>query len=190
MIEGKWRLATPKDIPALVALIQSAYRGDASKAGWTTEAHLLGGQRIDEGMLGDQIADDRQVLLMREDEAGPLCCVAVEQRDDYGYVGTVTVRPTAQGGGLGREALKVAEAHIRDIWRFDRARMTVIAQRTELIDWYVRRGYHDSGETAPFPYDNGRFGEPARTDLYFVILEKWLAPHHSSIPSGKTGPIG
>ncbi len=170
-----WRRATPDDIKPLVALIQSAYRGVSSKAGWTTEEHLVSGQRIDPPMLASQIADDEHMMLMGEDGAGALCCVAVERREDYGYVGTVTVRPTAQGGGLGREALAVAEVHIRTQWGFDRARMTVVGQRAELIEWYVRRGYYDTGETAPFPYNDERFGKPKRDDLYFVILEKQLA---------------
>ncbi len=174
MSGGNWRQAGLDDIDALVALIQSAYRGDSSKAGWTTEAHLLSGQRIDAAMLADQIADDTQVLLMQEDEAGPLACVAVERRDGYGYIGTVTVRPAAQGGGLGRAALEVAEAYIASDWGYDRARMTVIAQRPELIAWYERRGYRNTGETAPFPYNNERFGAPVRDDLYFVVLEKAL----------------
>jgi ribosomal protein S18 acetylase RimI-like enzyme len=171
---GAWRRATPDDIEALVALIQSAYRGDASKAGWTTEAHLLSGQRIDAGMLADQIADEAQLLLLREDDAGPLACVSVERRDGYGYIGTVTVRPVMQGGGLGRQALDAAEAHIKNKWGLGLARMTVIAQRSELIAWYERRGYHNRGETSPFPYDNDRFGQPIRGDLYFVVLEKAL----------------
>ena len=41
------RAATAADAPALVDLINSAYRGEGSKAGWTTEADLLGGQRVD-----------------------------------------------------------------------------------------------------------------------------------------------
>ena len=172
MSRGHWRQATEADIDILVALIQSAYRGDSSKAGWTTEANLLGGQRIDAMMLADQLADEDQILLMREDDAGPLACVAVERRDGFGYIGTVTVRPTAQGGGLGRAALEVAEAYIASDWSLDRARMTVIAQRPELIAWYERRGYRDTGETASFPYDNERFGAPVRSDLYFVVLEK------------------
>ena len=37
------RYATLHDIPALVALVTSAYRGDARRAGWTTEADILDG---------------------------------------------------------------------------------------------------------------------------------------------------
>ncbi len=170
-----WRSAIEDDIPALFALITSAYRGESSKAGWTNEEALLGGQRTDPTMLAEMIADPQQDLLVFEEAGHMFACVAVEQRDGYGYVGMVTVRPDAQGGGWGARLLDAAEAMIRDNWALSRARMTVIEQRPELIAWYVRKGYIDTGETAPFPYGDDRFGAPKRDDLRFVILEKALA---------------
>lgn len=169
-----WRTAGEADAPALEALIESAYRGDSSRAGWTTEADLLGGNRTSVAMLLETIADPAQAVLVCEDATGLLATVTVERRDGYGYVGAVSVRPTEQGNGMGRELLTRAEQMIGEAWGLERARMTVIAQRTELIDWYVRRGYRDTGETAPFPYGDDRFGAPKRDDLYFVILEKAL----------------
>lgn len=171
-----WRDAQQADIDALVALIESAYRGEASRAGWTTEADLLGGQRIDAGMIAETLADPNQHMLVCEtQDAGLIGCVTLEQRPGYGYIGTVSVRPKLQGGGLGREILTHAERWVADHWGLGRARMTVIAQRPELIAWYERRGYRTTGETAPFPYGNPRFGAPKRDDLYFIVLEKALA---------------
>lgn len=169
-----WRTVGEADVQALEALIESAYRGDASRAGWTTEADLLGGNRTSVTMLRETITDPAQAVLVCEDAQGLLATVTVERRDGYGYVGAVSVRPTDQGSGLGRELLTRAEQMIGEAWGLERARMTVIAQRTELIDWYARRGYVDTGETAPFPYGDDRFGAPKRDDLYFVILEKAL----------------
>jgi ribosomal protein S18 acetylase RimI-like enzyme len=168
------RLATHDDVPALVALIESAYRGEGSTVGWTSEAHLLDGQRTDPVTLSAQIADPDQSLLVFEDGGAIIACVAVERRDGYGYIGLVTVRPDLQGGGWGARLLEAAQSHIVSEWHQPRARMTVIAQRPELIAWYVRKGYADTGETAPFPYSDLRFGEPRRTDLYFIVLEKCL----------------
>lgn len=170
----QWRTAIEADAEALEALIESAYRGDSSRAGWTTEADLLGGNRTSVAMLRETIADPAQTVLVCEDNQGLLATVTVERRDGYGYVGAVSVRPTDQGSGLGRELLTRAERMIGEAWGLERARMTVIAQRPELIDWYARRGYRDTGETAPFPYGDDRFGAPKRDDLYFVILEKAL----------------
>lgn len=172
----QWRDATEDDIDALVALIDSAYRGDASRAGWTTEADLLGGQRIDAGMIGETLSHpDQHMLVCKDDDAGLIGCVTLERRPDYGYIGTVSVQPQRQGNGLGREILSRAESWVARHWGLGRARMTVIAQRPELIAWYERRGYRPTGETAPFPYGNPRFGAPKRDDLYFIVLEKALA---------------
>jgi N-acetylglutamate synthase-like GNAT family acetyltransferase len=170
----QWRDAKMGDIDALVALIESAYRGDASRAGWTSEADLLGGQRIDAGMVTDTLADQNQHMIVCEEaDAGLIGCVTMERRTGehgpgYGYIGTVSVHPPLQGSGLGREILARAENWLAAHWGLDQARMTVIA-------WYERRGYRTTGETAPFPYGNPRFGAPKRDDLYFVLLEKKLA---------------
>lgn len=171
---AEWRQATAEDIPTLVALIESAYRGESSKIGWTSEADLLGGQRIDAVMLAETIDDPAQQLIVFEQGATIVACVTVERREGYGYVGMVTVRPDAQSSGWGKRLLDAAEGVIRDDWQLARARMTVIEQRSELIAWYVRHGYADIGETAPFPYGDARFGAPKRDDLRFVILEKTL----------------
>jgi ribosomal protein S18 acetylase RimI-like enzyme len=168
------RIATSADIPALHDLVESAYRGERSAAGWTSEAHLLGGQRTDRKLLADGIADPAQAVLLFEDAFVLKGSVTVERRDDYGYIGMVCVCPLAQGGGLGRRMLDIAEAYITREWQLMSARMTVIAQRPELIGWYQRRGYALTGETAPFPYGNAAFGAPKRNDLYFVILQKSL----------------
>jgi len=170
-----WREAEAADISALVALIESAYRGDASRAGWTTEADLLGGNRTSAAMLAETLADSNQTMLACEEAVKIIACVTLERRDGYGYVGTVSVKPDMQGGGLGRDLLTQAEAYLETRWGLPLARMTVIAQRPELIAWYERRGYQLTDKTAPFPYGDGRFGAPKRDDLYFVILEKALA---------------
>lgn len=168
------RAATPADIPALHALVESAYRGDSARAGWTHEADLLGGQRTDPAMLSAMIGVDATQLLVAEQGGALIGCVAAENRGGLGYVGMLTVAPSQQGGGLGRALLGAAEAHIRSVLGLGRVRMSVISVRTELIAWYRRRGYADTGDTAPFPYGDSRFGAPVRDDLVFVILEKPL----------------
>lgn len=179
------RAARQDDGEALSALVNSAYRGDSSRAGWTTEADLLGGQRTDAQALREFIvageATGRQVLLLHEADAtggrdAPHldACVQLEQHGDAAYLGMFTVRPTLQGSGLGSGLLAAAEREARRRWGSTAVVMTVIAQRPELIDWYRRRGYHATGETAPFPYGDARFGEPRRPDLHFVVLRKAL----------------
>ena len=183
------RAARRDDAEALSALVNSAYRGDSSRVGWTTEADLLGGQRTDPDALRESIEQGEtmgdRVLLVHEavQPSGPAggsaalafdVCVQFERHGDEAYLGMFTVRPTLQGGGLGRRLLADAEQDARRRWGVTAVHMTVIAQRAELIAWYERRGYRATGETAPFPYGDARFGEPLRPDLHFVVLRKVL----------------
>jgi ribosomal protein S18 acetylase RimI-like enzyme len=183
------RAAVAADAEPVAALVNSAYRGDSSRVGWTTEADLLDGQRTDAAALGEYIvggetAGDRVLLLHEHVVAGPVdgsqrprsidACVQLDRRGDTAYLGMFTVRPALQGDGLGRRLLRAAELDARRRWGVTAIVMTVIAQRRELIAWYERRGYQATGETAPFPYGDPRFGVPRRPDLRFVVLRKVL----------------
>lgn len=169
-----FRQATTADIPAVVALVQSAYRGDASRVGWTTEADLLDGQRIDSEGVAEvvQRSDSRVLLLEREGRL--LACAHVELRGDVGYFGMFAVHPGLQGQGTGRAVLDEAERVVREVWHGRRMDMAVIDAREDLIAWYLRRGYRRTGEYQPFPYGDERFGIPRRPDLRFERLEKIL----------------
>ena len=166
------RLATGDDIAALHALIESAYRGDSAKAGWTHEADLLGGQRTDAAALADIIASPDQVILLIEENGAPTGCVHVTIKPGgLAYLGLLTVSPRHQAAGLGRRLLNAAEGEALRRG-CDRMEMTVIAQRSELIAWYERRGYAPTGERRPFPLDDPRYGLPTTRDLEFVVVAK------------------
>jgi ribosomal protein S18 acetylase RimI-like enzyme len=169
-----FRAADAADVPAIVDLVQSAYRGDRSRTGWTTEADLLDGQRTDAGMVADAIGDPAGTVLVAEAGGAPVACCQVERRDGHAYFGMFAVDPDRQGAGLGAALLAEAERHARAEWGAAELRMTVIVQREELIAWYVRRGYRRTGELSAFPYGDERFGRPRRADLAFETLVKPL----------------
>lgn len=164
----RFQIATTADLEAVVALVQSAYR-DASGAGWTTEAHLLDGQRTDAAAVGELI--DAGSLLLAVGDGGEL--LATCHLEPRGYFGMFAVVPVGQGAGTGSALLAEAERRAA-AGGADALEMTVIAQRAELIAWYERRGYTRTGETQPFPYGDERFGRPRREDLEFVVLRKRL----------------
>jgi ribosomal protein S18 acetylase RimI-like enzyme len=168
------RLATTADALMLVALVNSAYRGDSSRAGWTTEADLIGGQRVDIEGLVETIARPGNVILLHERDRVPVACVHLERTGEDCYLGMLTIRPALQGAGLGRQMLEAAEGRAIQDWSSKAMYMTVIVQRTELIGWYERRGYRRTGELRPFPYGDERFGLPRRDDLAFEVLRKPL----------------
>ena len=170
------RDAGTADIPALHRLIESAYRGESSRAGWTTEADLLDGQRTDPDDLAGILADPSQALLTAWRDGELLGCVLIADRGEgTGYFGMLSVSPTLQGGGLGRRLVEAAHAALAARFGARRVRISVFPQRETLIAWYWRLGYEPTGETLPFPYNDPRFGLPLRDDLHFIVMERPLA---------------
>jgi GNAT superfamily N-acetyltransferase len=169
-----FRTACPADAPAVVALVESAYRGDSSRVGWTTEADLLHGQRTDLQGVTEVITAPAGRLVVAERDGGLLACCQLERRGSAAYFGMFAVRPDQQGGGVGRAMLAEAERVAVEEWGSSRMEMTVIVQREELTAWYERRGYRRTGITSPFPYGDERFGVPQRPDLRFEKLVKPL----------------
>ena len=176
MNDLRFRSATAADIDAVVALVESAYRGDASRQGWTTEADFLDGRRTGADDVAACIERERSRILLAERDGAMLACAHVAEEDGAGYFGMFSVRPDLQGGGIGKHVLAEAERIVRDEWHLATMRMTVIDIRDELIAFYERRGYRRTGIVKPFPYGDARFGLPTRDDLRFEILEKAL-PH-------------
>lgn len=164
--------ASPADIAEWVALVESAYRGDASRAGWTTEADLLGGQRLDAAMAAEVLADPATTVLMLRDGAGTLVGNVQLTREDAhtAYFGLFAVSPVRQGDGLGTALMRLAQDWARDAWGATRMRMTVIDKRADLIAYYERKGWALTGRSEPFPYGHPEFGDPKSDDLAFVEL--------------------
>ncbi|NLD77641.1 MAG: GNAT family N-acetyltransferase [Acidimicrobiales bacterium] len=176
LVELDFGSAGEGDLDEIVVLVQSAYRGDESRAGWTTEADLLGGQRIDRGMLVDLLRNPNARILTVRSAGRLVACCELQLKADRGagYLGMFAVKPGIQGSGIGRRVLEEAERQMAGDWGVARVEMTVLEVRQELIDWYARRGYHPTGESGDFPYDDERFGVPKRPDLRFEVLAKDL----------------
>jgi len=162
-------IASVNDIPQLVKLVNSAYRGESSKKGWTTEADLLGGIRTDEDALLKMMQQPHSVILKGTQDQELVACVNLQKQGIYMYLGMLTVSPQIQARGIGKKLVKAGEDYARE-QGCTAVIMTVITLRHELIEWYQRRGYHDTGERKPFPNDPG-FGIPNQP-LEFLVMEK------------------
>jgi ribosomal protein S18 acetylase RimI-like enzyme len=162
--------ATLTDVPHLNILVNEAYRGETSRQGWTTEANLLDGLRIDEGTLSGYLHDPNVVILKNTNEEEQITgCVYLELRPPKLYLGMFSVLPLLQGKGIGRNLLLAAEAYAQKL-NVKCITMTVISTRHELINWYERRGYKVTGETLPFHVDK-KFGIPKQL-LSLIVMEK------------------
>ncbi|UYZ60817.1 GNAT family N-acetyltransferase [Hymenobacter latericus] len=153
--------ATAADVPALVQLINSAYRSEPAQAGWTGEGHLLSGPRTDDAALHELLQTPAATILTYHDAAHQLRgCVFVQPQQGTLYLGLLAVQPHAQAQGIGKQLLRAAEAHARQ-HACRSITITVLSARPELMAWYERHGFRASGETQPFPAD-ARFGVPAQ----------------------------
>lgn len=168
---------TAADVADYVELVSSAYRGEGSKQGWTTEADLLDGQRLDAPMAEAMLAEaDSVILLVRDAQGRAVASVYVrEPADGEAYLGVLAVSPLGQGKGVGSALIDLAEAWVVERWNAHAMSMSVINRREELIAYYERRGYERTGEVEPFPYGDERFGVPKVDDLEFVLLRKRLS---------------
>lgn len=167
-------LACLEECEELARLINSAYRGKSSYAGWTTEAEYLDGQRIDAGMLEEMVRTPQTYLLtLRETAAGPILgCVHLHLASPTDcYLGMLTICPNLQAKGMGKILLAESENFAREKGA-KKMTMNVIQLRKSLMEWYERRGYRNTGVMNPFPYGNDRVGIPLRKDLKFIIFEK------------------
>ena len=164
--------ASRHDIPALVHLVNGAYRGEGSKKGWTTEADLLDGTRTDTANISDLMSDPNAVFLKYLNQnSGIIACVYLQKQQDRLYLGMLSVSPDIQGGGIGKALLSAASEHaIKN--SCSSIFMTVISVRHELIAWYERHGYKRTGEKRPFPAGE-KFGVQ-KQPLELIVLEKKL----------------
>jgi ribosomal protein S18 acetylase RimI-like enzyme len=163
-----------KDVSELNVLVNSAYRGDSSRKGWTTEADLLDGIRIDDERLVELIQKPDSVILKYTDHDKIIGCVHLEKKGDKLYLGMLTVFPLLQSKGIGKELMRAGEEHAKNQNCLS-VYMAVITDRIELIVWYERYGYKNTGIKKPFPMGDPRFGLPKKA-LEFVMLQKELNP--------------
>lgn len=164
--------ATLQDISSLNILINSAYRGETSKKGWTTEAHLLAGKRTTEEELEQIILDPKNTFLKYTENEQIIGSVLLVEKGDQLYVGMLTVSPELQNSGIGKKMLAEAEIHAKSLG-LSTLSMTVVSVRSELIAWYKRHGYADTGEREPFPSSDIHINISDKP-LEFIFLEKRL----------------
>ncbi len=164
--------ATTVNVTAIKYLLNAAYRGESSKQGWTTEAGLISGEtRTNEAMVLEAIEQSGSVVLIYKEEETITGCVNLQQHGSKIYLGMFSVSPLLQGGGIGKKLLQAAEEYALHV-NCTAIYMSVISVRNELINWYKRHGYFDTGKRKPFTED-AITGKHLQT-LEFMILEKVL----------------
>jgi ribosomal protein S18 acetylase RimI-like enzyme len=175
-MKAQFRMAQLDDVPQIIALVQSAYRGESSRQGWTTEADLLDGGRTFVEEVSSIINSAGNKIILMEAQDRLLASVHIKKLKPHtAYLGMFAVSPDRQNQGLGKSLLQHVENLVALEWQCQQVEMTVIHQRKELINWYRRRGYRLTGEHREFPYGDERYGIPKRDDLLLDVLLKQLS---------------
>lgn len=156
---------------AIAQLVNSAYRGDASRLGWTTEADILDGLRTSESDIKQLIATENTLILLGFDGSELIASICLERNLHKVHIGMFVVKPTLQNSGIGKSLLAAAEQMAQEKWAVTSFQMHVISIRHTLIAFYERRGYQYTGELSDFPV-NPAVWQPKLADLQLITLEK------------------
>jgi histone acetyltransferase (RNA polymerase elongator complex component) len=165
-------LGVPEQAGEITTLVNSVYRGEHAKKGWTTEADILEGIRISEQRVGEMINSENNAIILAVHKTKTIGCVHLEKKGIECWLGMLSVDVDYQTYGLGKILIEKSEAFARYIFKCDVMKMRVIGVRSELIAYYLRRGYSLSGEKEDFIISEDTFGEPKNHNLFFEILSK------------------
>jgi len=169
------KIASVDDVKAINSLVNSVYRGENSKKGWTTEAEFLGGIRITEEKIKEIIGRKNDIVILAVFEGNITGCVHLENAVEYSYIGMLSVDVDHQDKGIGRLLINECERYTKEEWKLRKIKMKVINRRLELMEYYYRRGYRSTGELEEFGACGDTFGDTDEK-LYFETLAKSLLP--------------
>ena len=160
--------ATDNLIP-VIELINAAYRGTGGQNRWTTEAHLVAGQRLSLEGLKHLLLQDNVVLTVAHSERDLLGCITSTYLGKIVEFGAFAVQPSRHDSGIGKQLLAHAESRARPLCSM--FQVEVVSQNHALIEFYSRRGYRSTGERAPYPVELN-VGTPLDDEIDLVIMQK------------------
>ena len=162
----RFEKANADQAQAISDLINLTYRGNA---GWTTEAAIIQGDRTNRQEIETAMHNSGAHFFVVNLPFMLASCIYVAPEKDRAYIGFFSVHPDLQGQGLGKYMLEQAETFARSVMHVHQFVMFVISQRTELIQFYQRRGYHCTGRVEAYP---AYLGVPKIAGLTIEYLEK------------------
>ena len=169
-----FRKAVLTDVEAIVKLVNIAYRGESSRAGWTTEADILDGLRTSVHEVERLIASGNTIILLCLNGDELLGSICLEKERAIAHIGMFVVNPAMQANGIGKRLLTEAESLAQYMWGVEQFQMHVITIRHELIAFYERRGYIRTGILSEFPV-NPAVWQPKLAGLQLETLEKFIS---------------
>lgn len=167
-----FRIASNLDSEVIANLVNKAYRPEPGALGWTHESDLVSGSRTNACQITETISKPNSVILVGLKNSTIMACVHVEKKGNNSHIGMLAVSPALQDAGAGKQILSEAEKYALEIFGAERFVMVVVSSRSELISFYLRRGYQQTGSTMDYPISQG-VGIPKNPTLKIEVLEKW-----------------
>jgi GNAT superfamily N-acetyltransferase len=144
--EYVFRRARAGDAAAIVAVVNAANSGAAGASGWTHEAGLFEGQRIDVAEVLEHLAVPGSAFVLCFDGQEIVGCAYLKEVRSAAYMGLLAVRPLLQARGLGSALIAECERVARDAWQCPAMLISVMtSHRPELTAFYERRGFARTG---------------------------------------------
>lgn len=168
------REAIATDILSLETLVNLAYRGGKATVAWKNENHLVVGPRATAAGLQEQVSSPDTTILVSEADEHLSGCVLIEKKGENSHIGMLSVHPEMQNLGLGKMLITKAEEYAREQFHSKNAIMFVLSGRPELLGWYEKLGYSQTGKTAPFPNNPAIGLQPLSADAHFCVISKAL----------------
>ncbi len=182
-----FRTANKFDAEAIAQLVNKAYRPETGSAGWTHESNLVSGNRTSVGQIAEVMSKPDSVILVGLKCSEIVSCVHVEKNGSYSHIGMLTVNPKLQVTGVGKQMLAHAERYANESFGSEKFIMDVVSSRSELIAFYLRRGYRKTGIVQDYPVSAG-VGTPKFSGLKIEVLEKNSALHSSGTAQNHATP--
>lgn len=152
------RFARPSDAEAIAKVVNQAYE---------IEAPFVGGPRTSPETVSALVGNGDFIVAEHDGRIVGTVFVEPDEEPGVGRFGMLAVLPDEQMQGIGQQLVEAAEARLGRL-HCREARIRVLDQRDDLLEWYRRLGYEEFGEQ-PYP-----FPERARVPVRFVLMRKRL----------------
>ncbi|HEX7606861.1 MAG TPA: GNAT family N-acetyltransferase [Usitatibacter sp.] len=141
-----FRRALASDAAAIVEVVNAANSGANRASGWTHEADLFEGPRIDVAEVLEHLAVPGSTFVLCLEGEELVGCAYLKEIRSAAYMGLLAVRPLLQARGIGSALIAECERVAREAWQCPAILIGVMtSHRPELTAFYERRGYERTG---------------------------------------------
>lgn len=166
-----FRTTNNAEAGSIAALVNGAYRPQSGVTGWTHESDLVADSRTSAAQILETLSRHHSVVLVGLNNEAIVACAHVEEDGNSCHIGMLAVNPILQGAGAGKLMLAEAEKYASTVFGSEKFIMVVVSERTELVSFYLRRGYQKTGLVLDYPISAG-VGIPKNPEMKVEMLEK------------------